>query len=328
LALQMGSRFRKTRITAGVVDRLKPGETVMDVEEPGFGVRRQGDARVFFLRKHARGRRHFVTIGECGTGGLTVTGAREKAKRQVVAIRDGLSPAERRARERGMPTVGELAEDWLKMHVDAKLKASTAGLYRSTLRSTILPVIAHVRVDQLSDDHVSKMHLAARKVPYAANRALAIVSKMMSFAERAGLRPRGTNPVKGLERYKEEKRERFLSREQREKVTGPPKGLGAVTVEALRAGVGLVPGDHEVARRELPIMRRLWPDLESVGSVVNGVVEQLRKRQPAESFGQRDPRAYRTGNRDAIPTEPGHRFAAGEAGCGPACGRTPRSSRT
>ena len=210
----MAAHFKKARITATIVDGLKPGEIVMDVEEPGFGVRRQGGARVFFLRKHARGRRHFVTIGECGTGGLTVARAREAAKKAVVAVREGLSPAERRARERAMPTIGDFAQQWLELHVDAKLKRSTARLYRSTLRSTILPALAHVRVDQLNDDLVASMHLAARAVPYAANRALAIVSKLMNHAERKGLRPRNSNPVTGLERYREEKRERFLSREE------------------------------------------------------------------------------------------------------------------
>jgi integrase len=210
----MASMFSKAKITADVVDKLRPGQVVMDNEEPGFGVRRQGDARVFFLRKHARGRRHFVTIGECGTGDLTVTTARERAKRHVVAIRDGHAPAALRALERGMPTVAEFADQWLELHVDTKLKSATARLYRSTLRSTILPAIAQVRIDQLTDDHVSKMHHVARATPYVANRAIAIVSKLMNYAERKGLRPRNSNPVKGLERYREEKRERFLSRDE------------------------------------------------------------------------------------------------------------------
>jgi|RhiMetdeSRZDD1v2_1073273.scaffolds.fasta_scaffold2604270_1 hypothetical protein len=82
--MAVGQLFRKARITSTVIDNLAPGETVMDAEEPGFGVRRQGDARVFFLRKYARGQRHFVTIGECGTGDLTVTEARKRAKGRLL----------------------------------------------------------------------------------------------------------------------------------------------------------------------------------------------------------------------------------------------------
>ena len=210
----VGTRYKKARIGVATIDRLQDGDTVMDIEEPGFGVRRQGTARVFFLRKHAHGRRHFITIGEYGTGDLTVTRARELAKKAVVAIRDGFSPSERRAHERGMPTVEMFASDWLKLHVDAKLKPSTARLYRSTLKSTILPSIGRARVDQLTIDNITRMHHAARHAPYAANRALAITSKLMNHAERMGLRPRNSNPVKGMERYREQRRERFLSKDE------------------------------------------------------------------------------------------------------------------
>src|SRR5690606_10660679 len=109
--------------------------------------------RIYFVRKFTRGRRHFVTIGEHGTGGLTVTTARDKAKRLVVALRDGMDPAERRARDRGMPTVAEYAEKWLTDHVATKLKKSTAIQYRASVRTTIVPAIGRLRVDHVADDH-------------------------------------------------------------------------------------------------------------------------------------------------------------------------------
>ncbi len=62
-----------------------------------------------------------MTIGEFGSGGLTITTARDKAKKLVVAIRKGVSPSEQRARNLIMPTVRELASDWLQPHVDPKL---------------------------------------------------------------------------------------------------------------------------------------------------------------------------------------------------------------
>lgn len=226
-------RYETRRITVGVVDRLEPGHMVMDSEQPGFGVRNQGGARIYFLRKFARGRRHFVTFGEHGTGGLTVTSAREKASRLVNALRDGLAPAERRARERTMPTVGEYAEQWLTAHVDAKLKKSTARQYRSTIKALITPAIGRVRVDQLADDHIAELHLAAQGRPYAANRALAVLSKMMNAAERDRLRPHGTNPVKGIERFRESRRERFLSRDE-------------------MAGLGRALSDPAIGRRHSP----------------------------------------------------------------------------
>jgi integrase len=47
--------------------------------------------------------------------------------------------------------------------------------------------------------------------PGAANRVLALLSKMFHLAEQWNLRPSGSNPVKGLARYRERKMQRFLS---------------------------------------------------------------------------------------------------------------------
>jgi integrase len=53
-----------------------------------------------------------------------------------------------------------------------------------------------------------------RKKPGAANRVLALLSKMFNLAERWGLRPDGSNPCRHVERYRENQRERFLSPEE------------------------------------------------------------------------------------------------------------------
>ncbi len=207
-------RHRKAKITSQSVDRLGPGDTVMDTVESGFGVRVQKGRPHYFVRKHAKGARHYQTIGEHGAGGLTVTLAREKASRVIRQIKDGLSPSQRRAADRAMPTVRELADIWLEVHVDAKLKPKSAAAYRSCLRTIILPAIGAVRVDQVDAPAVIRMHHGARTTPYAANRSLAVTSKLMSFAERQGYRPQNSNPAQGVERYREEKRDRFLSMEE------------------------------------------------------------------------------------------------------------------
>ena len=202
---------RKGKITIDAINKLRPGEALMDTEQPGFGVRCQSKAVVYFVRKYVRGQRHFETIGEHGTGGLTATTARERASRIIMAIRDGLTPAERRAREKAMPTVTELADQWLEVHVDVHLKPGTQKFVRSTLKTKVIPQIGRVRVDQLQHAHVASMHRRHRTTPTAANRAVAIVSKLMSFAEREGHRPPGTNPARNVDRYPERKRECFLS---------------------------------------------------------------------------------------------------------------------
>ena len=55
---------------------------------------------------------------------------------------------------------------------------------------------------------------AALLEPYQANRTLGVVSKMMNLAEAWGLRPDRSNPCYHIRKYKEGKRERFLTAEE------------------------------------------------------------------------------------------------------------------
>ena len=50
-----------------------------------------------------------------------------------------------------------------------------------------------------------------RDTPYQANRTLGVLSKMFNLAELWDLRPDGSNPCRHVKRFREEKRERFLS---------------------------------------------------------------------------------------------------------------------
>ena len=49
------------------------------------------------------------------------------------------------------------------------------------------------------------------RVPYQANRTLGVLSKKLNLAEEWGLRPDGSNPCRHVNKYKENKRERFLT---------------------------------------------------------------------------------------------------------------------
>ncbi|WP_456304855.1 tyrosine-type recombinase/integrase [Acetobacter oryzifermentans] len=61
---------------------------------------------------------------------------------------------------------------------------------------------------------VSEFHADMRQIPYQANRTLGVLSKMFSLADLWGIRTDGLNPCRGVQRYKEEKRERYLTQEE------------------------------------------------------------------------------------------------------------------
>lgn len=63
----------------------------------------------------------------------------------------------------------------------------------------------------------------------AANRSIAVLSKAFNLSERSGWRPRGSNPCRGIDKYRAPKRERFLSAEELAR-------LGAVLADAEAKG--------------------------------------------------------------------------------------------
>ena len=109
------------------------------------------------------------------------------------------------------PTVADLAERFMRAHVEVNCKPATAGFYSLALDKHILPALGAMPVRAVEPAHVSPLHYALRSKPVTANRVIDILSKMLPLAEAWDLRSAGSNPCRTVRRYKERKRERFLS---------------------------------------------------------------------------------------------------------------------
>jgi integrase len=219
----LAQNFRKIRITSRLVDALKPGECVGDTDLPGFFVRRQQEARVYFVRKHVRSKRHFVTIGQHGREGWTERRARDRALEIIAALRQGLDPSAERAAARGIPTLQLFAETFLQNRAGV-LKPGTLANYRSLLRRHIAPrddqgrtakgSIGKILLDQLTHQDVAGLHGRMKDTPRAANHVLDFISSLYSEAQAHSLVPEGFNPAKRVKRYTVQARQRFLSQDE------------------------------------------------------------------------------------------------------------------
>lgn len=210
----MGKTFRKQKITSEVVNGLQPGDTVADTDLPGYHVTCQQVAKVYFVRKHANGRRHFVTIGEHGVMGLTERRARDEAMVVLAALKNGRDPSAERAKAKGMPTLGDYALEYFD-RCEGSLKASTLKDFRSTLKNHIEPSpVAKIRLDKVEREHMAQLHRKLKGKPRTANKVLQIVSIIYGEAQRAGLVQDGFNPASKIKHYKIDKRQRFLSAEE------------------------------------------------------------------------------------------------------------------
>jgi len=185
---------------------------VWDDQVPGFGVRLRGSQKSYVLQYRVLGgrgsRQRRVTLGRVGS--LSLDDARVLAQEYLRGVRYGQDPAGARQATRQAPRMEDLAERYLREHADVKKKPRSAHMDHVNLRLHVLPALGMQRVDTLTRADVARLHHGMREVPGAANRVLALVSKMCALAEQWGLREPGTNPVRGIERFREKRRERHL----------------------------------------------------------------------------------------------------------------------
>ncbi len=207
----------KAKITKRMVDQLVAGECdniLWDSEIKGFGVRcRQSGAKHYMLKMRVGGRQRWLAIGRHGSPWTPET-ARAEALRLLGIRAAGHDPAMERDRRKGATTVAHLGERFLSEYLDKHCKPRTAEEYRRAVEKCINPALGRHLVPDLTRADIARFHHKLRDRPYQANRALAVLSKMMNLAEQWGLRPNGSNPTRHVRKYREAKRERYLSMEE------------------------------------------------------------------------------------------------------------------
>lgn len=183
---------------------------VFDDEVSGFGVRiLPSGKKTYMVQYRAGGRTRRVAIGRHGT--LTADEARRKAKELLGAVAKGDNPAEDISQHRGAPTVAAVCERFFQDHVLERCKASTQGEYRRSIDLFIKPALGTFKIVDVTRADVAQLHQSLRDKPYQANRTLGVLSKLFNLVEVWGLRPDGSNPCRHVRKFREQKRERFLS---------------------------------------------------------------------------------------------------------------------
>ena len=218
---------RIPKLTRRAVEALKANgaDTVYwDGELTGFGIRvRKSGRKNYVLQTRVRGKLRWYTIGQHGR--ITPDEARVAALEILAQAKMGIDPRDADAKQKAEPVMTELGRRFLEEYVPTHCKPSTQGEYRRSVELFIDPAIGEMRISEVERKDIAKLHFDLRDKPYQANRTLGVLSKMFSLAEVWGLRPDGSNPCRHVKRYKERKRERFLSPEETER-------LGEVLAEA------------------------------------------------------------------------------------------------
>ena len=211
---------RIPRITKRSVDAIKAGGTdtvYWDGELTGFGLRvRRSGRKSYVVQTRIAGKLCWFTIGPHGP--LNPDQARARALEILACAKKDIDPRDADARREAEPSMADLGRRFLEEYVPVHCKPSTREEYSRSVRLFVDPVIGELRVPEVQRKDIAALHHGLRDKPYQANRTLGVLSKMFSLAEVWGWRPDGSNPCRHVKRYKEHKRERFLSPEETERL--------------------------------------------------------------------------------------------------------------
>ena len=193
-----------------------------DREVPGFGIRVYRTGRKVYIvqtRGPAGSKRAVVGVH----GDLRP----EKARRQAIDMIDRIKRGEDAvpSKPAAEPTVADLARRYMEAHVEVNCRPNTIEVFGRIVRLYIVPELGALRVSEVDRSHVSALHYKMRDKPYQANQTRDVLAKMFRLAEAWGMTPPRRNPCRSVRRYKEHRRERFLTAEEYRR-------LGAVLEEA------------------------------------------------------------------------------------------------
>lgn len=221
----------------------------------GFGLRvTAAGVKSFILQYRIHGRQRRYTIGQLGA--WTAETARQEAIRLQQEIDKGFDPvvllehqeqqaheeeAQQREEEARERTLKQLADAYFahfaeRIEKDTR-RPRTLAEYKALVSGMIVPpenpnetqaqqlkdglYLGPVRIRELSERKIAKWHLQWKDAPYRANRALALLHAMFTWAIKADAKARANqqpeewclpaNPAAGVETFPEHKRENYLT---------------------------------------------------------------------------------------------------------------------
>jgi len=207
----------KVKLTKRVVESAKPNGprlVLHDTELKGFQCRISSSGRktYYLYYRTTDGRERRPKIGEHGN--ITTEQARKTARQWLAAVADGKDPSITRQNKRRGDTVKDFCERYMQNHAYPKKKASSAEEDRLNIKNHVKPNIGNLKIADVTRRDIIHLHQRMRKIPYAANNVLALLSKMFNLAEQWEERPQRTNPCWQIDKYPQHKRERYLSSDE------------------------------------------------------------------------------------------------------------------
>lgn len=249
------------KLTKRVIDNLTyTGDgnercVIWDDSLPGFGLRIYPTGRkAFVLSYRVQGRKRLLTLGMYGV--LTLEQARDKARQEMASVIGGADPLEDRQRAAQGETIKELCTSYIERHAKAHKKTWQQDEKRINRR--ILPKWGNRRTASVTRADVAKLHseIGDEGHPYEANRVVELLAKMFDLARLWGfLSDDQRNPAHGIEAYREQKRDRWVTPEELPRLA---EAIDAEPNPYIRAALWLY---MLTGARKSELLRACWDDV-------------------------------------------------------------------
>lgn len=245
------------RITKRAVDGLEAqarAYVAWDSDLTGFGVKVSPAGRKSYVfRYRMGGGRGGVSrepvIGVHGK--ITPDEARRIARSWSAEVAAGRDPAASRRTDREAPRMGQLFERYLEEHARRHKKPSSVSNDVRMIKQHLKPALGAKKVADVTRQDVGRVKNNLVSTPYEANRSIALLSKMMNLAEAWDWRSQGSNPCQHVAKFKEQKRERFLSDDEFARLY---RALAAAEGGSLRSAGGTAISPYAIAAIRLLIL--------------------------------------------------------------------------
>ncbi len=201
------------RLTKRFVESIQPHEKneqlIWDSELKGFGVRIfPTGRRTYFVQYRTQfGATRRKKIGVHGV--TTAELARDEAKKLLGEVAKGEDPSKDFQKAKLKPTFEELAHEYLTVYAKPNKKPKSYREDQKMLEGIILKKWKGKKVEEITSYDVQHLHHELRETLYMANRVRALLSKMFNLAIQWHWV--SANPVEGVSKYQEQKRDRWLN---------------------------------------------------------------------------------------------------------------------
>jgi len=205
-------------LTNRQIDNLKCQSSkpvyLWDNKISGFGVKALPSGRKTFVLKY---RAHFGGVGarqrwlKLGlVGSLPLAKAKILAMQNLTLIASGVDPQGLREKKRADPTLNHVWEKFEETQFN-RLKSTTQSDYSYYWCKYIQPRLGRHKAAEIGRADIEAIHTSMSETPYAANRALSLISRILNQCEAWEYRSLNSNPCKLIKPFKEKARERYLS---------------------------------------------------------------------------------------------------------------------